>query len=101
MWFPPRTWNYGPALHSRKDPGGGLYAYPVYMCFVDLEKAYDRVPREKLWEVLREYGLRGSLLRAIRSLYSQSESCVRVLGSQSVSFLVGAGLRQRCQDQHR
>ena len=62
------------------------YAHPVYMCFVDLEKAYDRVPREKLWEVLREYGVRGSLLRAIQSLYSQSESCVRVLGSQSVSF---------------
>ena len=24
MRFSPRTWNYGPALHSRKDPGGGL-----------------------------------------------------------------------------
>ncbi|KAK5873269.1 hypothetical protein PBY51_018325 [Eleginops maclovinus] len=66
------------------------------MCFVDLEKAYDRVPREILWEVLREYGVRGSLLRGIQSLYSQSESCVRVLGSTSDRFPVRVGLRQGC-----
>ena len=66
------------------------------MCFVDLEKAYDRVPQDVLWEVLREYGVRGSLLRAIQSLYSQSESCVRVLGSKSDLFQVGVGLRQGC-----
>ena len=46
--------------------------------------------------MLREYGVRGSLLRAIQSLYSQSESCVRVLGSKSDPFPVRVGLRQGC-----
>jgi len=30
------------------------YVKGVYTCFVDLEKEYDWVPREKLWDVLRE-----------------------------------------------
>ena len=76
--------------------GAWEYNLPVHMCFVDLEKAYDRVPRDVLWEELREYGVRGSLLRTIQSLYSQSESCVRILGSKSDLFQVGVGLRQGC-----
>jgi len=35
-------------------------------CFVDLEKAYDGVPREKLWGVLREDGADGRLLLAVK-----------------------------------
>lgn len=31
------------------------YSYPCYICFVDLEKAYDQVPHDDLWEVLQEY----------------------------------------------
>ena len=68
MRFPPRTWNYRPALTvtlARIMVGAWEYVHPVYMCFVDLEKAHDWVPREILWEVLREYGVRGSPLRAI------------------------------------
>ncbi|KAI3377643.1 hypothetical protein L3Q82_008803 [Scortum barcoo] len=41
------------------------FAQPVHMCFVDLEKAFDRVPRGILWGVLREYGVREPLLRAV------------------------------------
>ena len=72
------------------------YAKPVYMCFVDLEKAYDRVPRDQLWQCLAEYQVDAELLVAIQSLYKNCEACVRVNGIKSKSFTVGAGLRQGC-----
>ena len=51
------------------------YAKEVYTCFVNLEKAYDRVPRDKLLAVLLEYYVRGQLLASIKLLYKQSEVC--------------------------
>ena len=41
----------------------------VYAAFVDLEKAYDSVSREKLWVALKDYGVSGKLLVAVQSLY--------------------------------
>ena len=64
--------------------------------FVDLEKAYDRVLRNKVWKVLREYGVDGHLLRTIKSFYCRPEVFVRVNGKQSKPFHVGVGLRQGC-----
>ena len=58
-----KSWQFGKDLFAR---------------FVDLEKAYDRVPRDKLWKVLQEYGVDGQLLRAIKSFYCRTEVCVRV-----------------------
>ncbi|TWW53877.1 R2DM Retrovirus-related Pol polyprotein from type II retrotransposable element [Takifugu flavidus] len=72
------------------------FAQPVHMCFVDLEKAFDRVPRGVLWGVLREYGVSGPLIRAVRSLYDRCQSLVRIAGSKSNSFPVRVGLRQGC-----
>ena len=72
------------------------YAKSLYTCFVDLEKAYGRVHREKIWGLLREYGIAYRLLLTVKSLYSFSEVCVRVGGIESRPFTVGVGLRQWC-----
>ena len=68
--------------------GSWEFAQPIHMCFVDLEKAFDCVPRGLLWGVLREYGVRGPLLRAVRSLYDRSRSLVCIADSKSDLFLV-------------
>ncbi|KAK3553178.1 hypothetical protein QTP86_031753 [Hemibagrus guttatus] len=74
--------------------GSWEFAQPVHMCFVDLEKAFGRVPRGILWEVLWEYGDRGPLLRAVRSLYSRS--LVHIASCKSDLFPVHVGLQQGC-----
>ena len=76
--------------------GAWEFAQPVYTCFVDLEKAFDRVPRGVLWGVLREYGVPGPLIRAIRSLYNRCQSLVRISANKSDLFPVRVGLRQGC-----
>uniref|UniRef100_A0AAY5JXR8 Reverse transcriptase domain-containing protein n=1 Tax=Esox lucius TaxID=8010 RepID=A0AAY5JXR8_ESOLU len=71
--------------------GSWEFAQSIHMCFVDLEKAFDCVPRGILWSVLREYGFLGPLLRAVRSLYDRSRSLVRIAGSKSDLFPVHVG----------
>ena len=45
---------------------------------------------------MREYGVDGQLLRAIKSFYCRPEVCVRVNGKQLKPFHVGVGLWQAC-----
>ena len=52
----------------------------VYVGFIDLEKVYDRVSREPLWQVLRMYDVWGKLLNGIKSMYVDSSACLRVKG---------------------
>ena len=72
------------------------YCKDLFECFFNVEKSYDRVPRDKLRKVLREYGVDGQVLRAIKSFYCRPEDCVRVNGMYSKPFHVGVGLRQGC-----
>ena len=68
----------------------------LYAAFMDLEKAYDRVDREALWNVLRIYGVGGQLLDGIKAFYREASACVRVDGELSESFDIGMGVRQGC-----
>ena len=50
------------------------------MGFIDLEKAYDRVNREALWEVLRMYDVGAKLLSGMKSMYVDCLACVSKYG---------------------
>lgn len=68
----------------------------MYVAFMDLEKAYDRVDREAMWNVMRLYGVGGRLFQAMKSFYKGSKACVRIGNEVSDSFPVRVGLRQGC-----
>ena len=48
-----------------------------YWTFVDLEKAFDRVPREVLYWSLRRKGISEKLVRVISSMYDGAMTTVR------------------------
>ncbi|KAK3549961.1 hypothetical protein QTP86_016841, partial [Hemibagrus guttatus] len=44
---------------------------------VDLEKAYDRVPREELWYCMRKSGVAEKYVRVVQDMYERSRTVVR------------------------
>ena len=63
---------------------------------MDLEKAYDTTDRHGMWQMLRLYGVRENLMKAVQSPYVESRACVRVGNDMSEWFPVNVGLRQGC-----
>jgi hypothetical protein len=61
---------------------------------MDLEKAYDRVDRMAVWEVLRMYEVRGKILSAINSICEESMVCVIIGRRLGRKFKVDVGLYQ-------
>lgn len=68
----------------------------VHIIFVDLQKAYDTVPINKLWQVLQESNINYTLIRALKNLYDGSKSRIKTNNGLSPAFAVTKGLRQGC-----
>ncbi|KAK3548866.1 hypothetical protein QTP70_021275 [Hemibagrus guttatus] len=60
----------------------------------NLEKAYDRVPREELWYCMRKSGVAEKYVRVVQDMYERSRTVVRCAVGQSEEFNVEVGLHQ-------
>ena len=68
----------------------------MYFAFVDLEKAFDRVPRKVIWWALRTVGVDEWIVRVIQSMYDGPISKIRVNDSYSDNISVKVGVHQGC-----
>ena len=70
---------------------------PLYMCFVDVQKAYESVYRELLWKVLARSGVPSVMIDVTRQLHDGMRTRVRMNdGDPSEGFEVTQGLRPGC-----
>ena len=66
----------------------------LHCVFVDLEKAYDRVPRAKLWYCMRKSGIAEKYVRLVQDIYEGSETVVRCAVGATESFKDKVGLHE-------
>ena len=66
----------------------------LYMCFIDLEKAFDRVPRKVLEWAMRKRGIPEAMVREGMSLYEGAKTRVRLGLELSEEFEVKVGVHQ-------
>ena len=72
---------------------------PLYILYIDLTKAYDRIPRIVLWEVLGKMNIHvcGHLAELIKALYDGTTAAVKATdGSTSAKFDILTGVKQGC-----
>ena len=70
---------------------------PLFLCFIDLQKAYDSVDHTLLWQVLARFGVPPQMIEVIRQFHDGMRACVRNDdGRCSEWFEVAQGLSQGC-----
>ena len=70
---------------------------PLFLCFIDLQKAYDSVDRTLLWQVRARFGTPPQIIEVIRQFHDGMRACGQSDDGQcSERFEVAQGLRQGC-----
>jgi hypothetical protein len=65
------------------------------MIFIDLEKAYDKVPRNVMWWALQKHKVSSTYITLIKDMYNNVVTSVRTSDGDINDFPINIGLHQR------
>ena len=68
----------------------------IFGCFVDFRKAFDSVPRDKLFQKLLNNNINGKFYDCLVSLYNKDKSRVKIGDHVTKSFPSNQGVKQGC-----
>jgi hypothetical protein len=66
----------------------------LHMVFIDLEKAYDKVPRNVMWWALQKHKVSTNYITLIKDMYDNIVTSVRTSNGDTNDFLINIGLHQ-------
>ena len=68
----------------------------IHITFVNLEKAYDNVPRCKVWNAMKGMGIKDKWIEVTKALYRNTETHIKIGNKITKKLQVSKGLKQRC-----
>jgi hypothetical protein len=66
----------------------------IYITFIDIAKAYDKVNWEILWKIMDFYGLPDKIITLLRYMFENSEMAIQFQGKLGEWFKLGQGVPQ-------
>lgn len=69
---------------------------PVYLHFIDFQKAFDSIHRDTMWKIVKSYGIPTKLINVMKAIYEDTKCCIRVGDSDTRGFKIETGVRQGC-----
>ena len=68
----------------------------LYGCFVDFSKAFDSIPRDKLFQKILDIGITGKFYNLIKYIYEGDQLCIKINDTITPAIKTMMGVRQGC-----
>lgn len=70
------------------------YCRPAFICFIDLTKAFDRIKKQDVIDILGEEQVNTQVIRVIRDMYENTTTRIRTTEGMTEDIMIGEGIRQ-------